>query len=159
MAQVIAIHQSRVNKHLYQEIYKWTLLPFWQARTGLEASEKKLKEEGYLKPPHETREILPLSSQLLPATFAARLAAVRVRNQIAGLRTLEAIRMHAAANGGKLPQQLADISNVPVPISPASGEPLDYRTEDGRAILDIPSAPLPPVNKGWRFVISVSPKS
>ena len=158
LAQVIAIHQSRVNKHLYQEIYKWTLLPFWQARTGLEASEKKLKEEGYLKPPRETREILPLSSQLLPATFAARLAAVRVRNQIAGLRTLEAIRMHAAANGGKLPKRLADISEVPVPMSPASGKPLDYRMEDGRAILDIPSAPLRPASSGWRLVISVSPK-
>ena len=158
MAQVIAIHQSRVHKHVYQEIYKWTLLPYWQARTGRKAAEEKLKQEAYLKPPNETREILPLSTQLLPSTFAARSAAVRLRTRIAGLRTLEAIRMHAAANGGKLPQRLADISDVPVPINPATGKSFEYRVEGRRATLDIPAEPAKPANRGWRLIISVSPK-
>ena len=94
---------------------------------------------------------------MLPSTFAARLAAVRLGNQVAGLRTLEALRMHAAANGGRLPNSLADVSVVPVPISPASGKPLAYRLDGEVAILEVPSAPRRPASGGWRLEISISP--
>ena len=42
--------------------------------------------------------------------------------------------MHAAANGGKLPATLADVTVVPVPLDPVTGKPFDYRLEgdDGR---------------------------
>ena len=47
-----------------------------------------------------------------------------------GFRTVvEAIRMQAAADGGKLPDSLAKVTVVPVPFDPATGKPFDYRRE------------------------------
>ena len=77
-----------------------------------------------------------LASMLLPATGQVRAAVVRVDRDICALRVIEAIRMHAAETKS-LPEKLDDISRVPIPDNPATGEPFPYRVEDGAAILDL----------------------
>ena len=59
----------------------------------------------------------------------------QVDRQMAALTTVEAIRSYAAANGGKLPQHLEDITETPAPANPATGKPFEYRVENGSAIL------------------------
>jgi hypothetical protein len=51
------------------------------------------------------------------------------------LTTVEAIRSYAAANNGELPAQLSDITETPVPLNPATGEPFEYRVDNGTATL------------------------
>ena len=80
--------------------------------------------------------MIPINSLLLPAVTNAVAAGSRSEVMTAANRVIEAIRMHAAANGGKLPQSLAEITVVPVPNHPQFGTPFPYRLEGDKAILE-----------------------
>ncbi|MGC8640079.1 MAG: hypothetical protein ACP5XB_09410 [Isosphaeraceae bacterium] len=56
------------------------------------------------------------------------------------LRVVEAIRLYAAAHEGKLPENLRQITEVPVPDDPATCKPLVYRREGDAAVLALPDA-------------------
>ncbi len=140
VGQVIAIHQSNVYRYTYQEMFKWSLLPFWQAQPKMQRSLDKLRSEGYLKTGADAKEILPIVSLLLPATEAASQAGIRLQRDLAALRVIEAIRMHAAG-GGKFPKSLGEISVVPVPRDPLTGESFVYELKDGKAMLSLTRPP------------------
>ena len=55
--------------------------------------------------------------------------------QLAALTAVEALRSYAAAHDGKLPEKLADVTATPVPENPATGEPFEYRVENGIATI------------------------
>jgi hypothetical protein len=59
----------------------------------------------------------------------------RADRQLAALTAVEAIRSYAAANGGKLPQRLEDVTETPVPLNPATGKPFEYEVQGGEAVL------------------------
>ena len=61
--------------------------------------------------------------------------------RIAALAVLEAIRIYAAGHGGRLPEKLGDVVEVPIPNDPTRDEPFVYRREGEAAILE---SPLPP---------------
>jgi|GEM_PF-119534 len=155
VGQVIAIHQARIYRYMYQEMMKWSNLPYHQALVGLRKSERKLKDEGYLAPAGTGREIIPLAALLLPAVWQAQKASARLDSRITGLQVLEAIRMYAAGHNGKLPDSLADIRDVPVPVNPVTGQPYPYHFAADKAVLEIPAAPGDPARVGWRFEITV----
>ncbi len=50
------------------------------------------------------------------------------------LRSVEAIRLHAASQGQALPRALDEIKLVPVPDDPTTGKPFEYKP-DGRFFL------------------------
>ena len=78
---------------------------------------------------------------LLPATQAAKHAYLRAEQTLDRLKIIEAIRLHAALNDGRLPKTLDEIKEVPVPkIDVMSGKPYPYRTEGNRAIVDYESS-------------------
>jgi hypothetical protein len=155
VGQVIAIHQARIYRYMYQEMMKWSNLPYHQALVGLRKSEEKLKRERYFAPAGQSREIIPLAALLLPGVSQAQRAGARLDSRIRGLQVLEAIRMHAAGHDGKLPETLADIRQVPVPVNPATGQPYPYHFAADKAVLEIPALPGDPVRVGWRFEITV----
>ena len=64
-------------------------------------------------------------------------AAARLDLDLVALRCLEAIRLHAASDSGRLPERLEDITEVPVPHNPLTGQPFRYRAEERYVILDI----------------------
>src|SRR5690606_29899023 len=74
------------------------------------------------------REIVPVAALLLPAVSAVRSASVRLEREMAALQTIEALRMHAARHG-KWPMRLADVTCVPVPKNPATGESFMYELD------------------------------
>jgi hypothetical protein len=69
-----------------------------------------------------------LFADFLPAIIEARRPQGRLEQRIAMLRHVEALRLCAAANGGKLPERLADLP-VPVPADPFTGKPFLYRLD------------------------------
>jgi hypothetical protein len=73
-------------------------------------------------------------ADLLPDVIQARQAQARVEQRIALSRCIEALRMYAAANAGKLPATLADCT-VPVPDDPYTGKPFSYKLEGETAHL------------------------
>ena len=66
------------------------------------------------------------------ATFA------RADRQQAAITAVEALRSYAAAHSGKLPEQLADLTDTPAPDNPMTGRPFDYRVEGATATLSDP---------------------
>jgi hypothetical protein len=98
-----------------------------------------------------------LASLLLPAINKVLLAPIRVERKIAALRCVEALRMYAAAHGGKLPTSLDAVTDVPIPIDPRTGKPFEYRLEGDKAILTGPAqADDPPnVNNTLRYELTI----
>ncbi len=64
--------------------------------------------------------------ELMPNLTRAVETYVRNERQIAALTAVEAIRSYAAANGGKLPTRLSDITDTPAPVTPSSGQTFNY---------------------------------
>lgn len=61
----------------------------------------------------------------------------RLDRHLAALQCIEAIRLYAAAHNGKFPDRLNDITNVIVPVDPATDKPFDYSRTDSRAVLEM----------------------
>jgi hypothetical protein len=64
----------------------------------------------------------------------------RVERQEAALMAVEAIRSHATANGGKLPDKLEEIGETPVLPNPLTGLAFEYRKEGDAAVISDSSA-------------------
>lgn len=63
------------------------------------------------------------------------------QRRVDALRVIEAVRHHAATHGGKLPESLDDIKDVPVPVDPLTGQPFTWKVVDGLGELASPSIP------------------
>jgi hypothetical protein len=115
------------------ELFKWSFLPVSQRSEGFARAEQRvglLESEGRGSP----FEFV----ELLPAVGSVMTAMDRTDRGIALLRTVEAIRLHAALHGGELPNSLDNIDAVPIPTDPMTGRPFIYRLQDGGAVLETP---------------------
>lgn len=135
VAEVVVRYSIRTYDELRDETFKWFLLPYSEAARGMEQTEQFFRTEG------RRREILPVASMLLPAVSMAKFVAAKNDRDIALLRTVEALRMHAAGGEGKLPATLSEVTEVPVPRDPVTGEPFIYRLNGNRAELQAPAPP------------------
>jgi hypothetical protein len=157
VGQVVAIQTARVTRYAYEEMLKWSLLPYEQSLARTRESEEKLRREKILERDLDfSQGSLPLAQLLLPALGAVRHAEARLERDLAGLQAVEAIRWHAAANAGRLPAKWEDVSVVPVPLNPVTGRAFPYRVENSVAILDLPAVGAKLEAK--RFEISIRAK-
>jgi hypothetical protein len=130
--QVVLIHLLDRYDRLGDDTLKWMGLPYWQGRSGLEEVKKEL--DGSLTGPGSF-----LIGSLTPAMLKVYDASTRLDRFFAGLRAVEALRLHAAAHDGKLPEKLSDVRAAPLPIDPATGRGFDeaYQYKDGQAVLEL----------------------
>jgi hypothetical protein len=159
VGQVIAIDEAHTCRYVSDEIRKWTLIPYPEGARRYHAAESALIQSGYMGPPHTGREILPIVSLLLPAIGQVAEAMNRRDTSIAANRVIEAIRMQAAQNGGKLPQSLAEVTVVPVPNNPRTEKPFPYTVQGNTAILEVrreSRAPEPLQPSDYIFEISIA---
>ncbi len=84
-------------------------------------------------------------------------AQVRLERRVALLRAVEALRLHLATSGGRLPDTLAGVTVVPVPDDPATGKPFEYRrTADGAELWFPPfDGKSPSTVNAWKYVLAV----
>lgn len=132
--QVVLIHSLHQYQRLLDDVFKWSSLPYWEARPRLQQAEKQIRMT------RNRLEGMPFID-FLPAIQKVVVAPVRLQRRIAALRCVEAIRLYAAAHDGKLPATLDAISDVSIPIDPMTGKAFTYRVSGERATL---SAPVPP---------------
>jgi hypothetical protein len=137
---------------LYDEMLKAHGLPYWLARPVLEQADQRLKEEVV----RSGSPGMSMAGILMPAIRSVTFAQVRTDRNIAMLRTVEALRLYAAAHGS-LPDKLADVTEVPVPPSPVTGKPFDYRREGDAAVLTDPPADKDPrsITNALRYEITL----
>jgi hypothetical protein len=150
VAQVIALHASRSYRYTYEEMFKWTLLPYPEGRQPMQQTLARLKSEGYLGQPFGEKEVLPIATLLMPSVEAVMLATARLERRQAALETIEAIRMHAAARKGELPDSLEQLAVAPAPKNPFTGRLFDYRCDDRKAVIEERSPGLDPVRASDR---------
>jgi len=153
VAQVVAIHTPRMTQYAFQEAFKLALLPYDEAMRRLPVVAQRLKTDIVTPEAVLSGQAgIPIVSILLPSVQAVLRAEVRQMRDFAALATIEAIRMHAAETG-KLPSSLAEVTVVPVPSNPATGQPFPYKLDPatGTATLDAPQIEAP--QEARRYVI------
>jgi hypothetical protein len=112
------------------------LLPYSKSGRELRQMEKRLTDPVVSNDGMLSAMKKYLVFQSYPAT---RMACTD--RKIASLAILDALRIYAAAHDGRLPEKLADITEVPIPNDPTRDEPFSYHREGDAAILESPSQP------------------
>jgi hypothetical protein len=151
VAQVVLLYTVQLYDELSDDQFKWFFLPAAEAGDGVRRSEDRMRQTFL-----EQKEILPFASVLLPAAAAAKNAETRCQWRINVLRVCEALRLYAAAHDGLWPDQLSDITDVPVPLNPYDGKVFLYQREGDKAIL---SSQKGPTIQPWRYEITLKRKS
>jgi hypothetical protein len=120
-AQVILLDEKRNYEIRRDDRIKLLALPIWELDAMAGGDERATDGDG-------------LFADLLPHVVKLRQTQGQLEQQIALLRLVEALRLHAADHGGKLPARLSDIG-VPLPVDPFTGKPFAYEAEGATAHL------------------------
>jgi hypothetical protein len=156
-AQVALIHTTRVFQHYSQDLLKWFYVPYHQAFENMRSLEKQWELE---RGAGLNRNLVAMPVlMMLPALTRTYSKAALLERNIDALRCIEAIRLHASLNSGKLPESLQAITTVPVPIDPMTGKEFLYKIEAGKAILEGLVPPGEPVRSGFKYIITMNPSS
>ncbi len=134
--QEVMLYRWRQFEVICDDYFKWLMLPDNEVADGFSRS------YGVMRATELEGKDAPFTS-LLPAVQAASYARYRTMRFTNMLRIVEALRMYAAEHG-RWPERLADITSVPVPVDPFSKKPFQYSVKDGVATIDPPAdAELP----------------
>ncbi len=147
-AEVLLRYLVSYYHELRDEVFKLIYLPFPPRLAMHDEADQRMKaatdtEAGWL------------ARWLLPAVRNVQMADVRMLRRLAILQAIEALRMHAAANDGKLPEKLDQIKVVPVPDDPGTGKPFEYRLEGPIATLISRIAGTVPKQTAIRYRVTV----
>ena len=130
--QVVCIHAMREYKKVRDAGFKWVSLPDWQARPELQRVQLEMMARRANSGPEPFLDLIAPGLQVCKAVW-------RIERRIAALRIIEAIRLYAAANDGRLPARLADIHIVPVPDDPTTGKAFIYSVQGDHFTLTGPA--------------------
>ncbi len=128
-AQVVLLDVVRDYTRLANEFEKSLYVAPHQIPAVARQAEHRLAEQA-----GPTRMGQVLANMLLPAIQNVRQAQMRVDWQRRALMALEALRMYAAEHG-RFPQSLDDVTQAPVPLDPLTQQPFEYEWNDGTAII------------------------
>jgi hypothetical protein len=120
-AQQIILLDEKLEYLIHRdESLKLMALPYWDVDKVVAAAPKETR----------TEYLFPLWAAVLKIWQREAL----LDQRLALLRCVEALRMYAAENGGKLPAQLAELK-APVPVDPVTGKPFPYELNGATATL------------------------
>jgi len=137
-AQAVLIYQKLEYMEMLDNMFKWFAFPYHQSRPHIEQAQKKCLDEH-----HRDKAIKAnVFTILIPALYRVAFLQARLDRHIALLGTVEAIRMYAADHSGQLPGSLDEITTMPIPFDPVTGEDFIYsRTDSRHARLEAPVSP------------------
>jgi hypothetical protein len=147
-AQVLLLFMMGTYQEDRDDWYRASYLPYPQARPTFDDSINRLHEatnsEGHLP----ARLLLPALNKVMSHQIA-------VERHLAALRAIEALRMYAAANAGHLPEKLDDVTEVPIPNDPGTGQPFAYHSDGDKATLmsRIPGDPMPNYDQRYQLTL------
>jgi hypothetical protein len=117
--QAILVDEKRDYEIQRDERIKLLAVPLWQIDPSVAGNERASDTGG-------------LFADLLPHIIKLRRTQGKLEQQIAILRHVEALRLHAATHDGKFPAKPSDVS-VPLPIDPVTGQPFVYNIDGATA--------------------------
>ena len=121
-AQAVLVRSASLYRELWDDQVALFSLSGPPALAGQEALSAK---SARAVKDHPNDPTLAVFSLVLPAAAKVRHAHTRTERRVALFCACEAVRLHAATHGGKLPATLADTS-VPVPNDPSTAKPFGY---------------------------------
>jgi hypothetical protein len=147
-AQVLLLFMVGTYQEQRDAWFVATHLSYSQARPLLAANIKRLKDAPSSEANVPARVVLPGLDRVM-----ARQAALE--RDLAALRVIEALRLHAAAHDGKLPAKLDEVTEVPLPNDPGTGRSFDYHLDGATATLisQVPDDPFP--RNGIRYRVTI----
>jgi hypothetical protein len=151
VVQTVLLAWWKQFQFVRDDCFKWLSLPDDERRAYIQRSDDAVKAAAIAGQG-------ALFTDLLPALQAATNAQFRGRRLTDLLRIVEALRMYAADHG-RWPQKLEDITEVSVPIDPWTQKPFEYSVKDGVASVQAPANP-PMAGGQWanaRYELSLRP--
>jgi len=149
---VILLDQHHEFRAVRDLSFKWTYVPYAQAREGLKQADQEISRlYRYNDGSHLANPFV----NSLPATRRICFLDARLARDIAMLRCVEAIRTYAADHDGKLPGSLAEIAAVPIPADPLNGRAFHYELTGGKAIIESAIPPDGGPKDGLRYEITL----
>jgi hypothetical protein len=122
--QVILLDEKLDYEIQRDEGLKLMALPYWEAEKFRAAAPKGGRRQS----------LFASSTPNFLGAIPLRQAQARLDQRLALLRCIEALRIHAAENDGKLPAKLSDV-NLPLPVDPITGKPFPYQLDSDTATL------------------------
>jgi hypothetical protein len=147
-SRVLLLWIVRYARELFDDQYKSAYLPYAEARSASNAAAQRLNSA----PDTEGRRF---GTIFLAAVSKVIDAQARLERSLAALRVIEAIRMHAAGNGGQLPNRLDQVTEVPVPDDPGTGKPFEYVRDGATATLSSRIAGESLARTGIRYKLTI----
>ena len=147
--QVIAQYMVLSYRELADEVFKWHSLPYWVSREPMRKADATLRQEL-------ARHRANILLQFLPALTTVRYRSILPDRVAASLQTVEALRAYAAANDGQLPVTLADLTDTPAPLDPATGQPFGYELRGSTAVIDVSAPHGERMELGWKFEVTIA---
>jgi hypothetical protein len=144
--EVVIVAALQAYNEYRDRMLKWLYVPYWEARAGMEDAERSLAKDGC------NRHFI-LLLMLLPRVEAIHMGSARNDRSIALLRTIEGLRLHAAAHGGELAATLSAVNVVPLPLDPMTGQRFLYEKSGQTAVLVLPGRS--PQDSGVRVEITM----
>jgi hypothetical protein len=148
--QVVCIDLLREFVKARDDMFKWAALPYSEGAPRLHALEQTLRGR------YQSLAQAPFLREFMPSLRVVQ-EAWRVERHIALLRTIEAIRLHAAANKGRPPATLAEIQLVPVPNDPITGKSFIYSTQANQFTLTGPAPQGADATYSLRYDVTLAP--
>jgi hypothetical protein len=150
-SQAVALRAIAAYRAFTDDQTKCFSLPYPEARAELARVRQRADK---LKTSDTITAVFVLT---LPAVEKVFEAHARTARRIAALRTIEAVRLHAAASGGALPKALADITLVPVPDDPCTLKPFEYVVTDSTFALTgpPPTGERPTLSNSVRYAVTL----
>ena len=127
-AQVLLLYLRDLFYEYRDDTYKASYLPYTEATRIFDEAEARRKAA----PDTEAKRFADI---WLPAIGKVERSQARLDRKIAALRVIEALRLHAAAHDGALPDKLNEVTLVPVPNDPGTGKAFEYQRKGEEATL------------------------
>jgi hypothetical protein len=142
--EVLGRYVAGQYQTVFDEMAKWTALPFWQAAAGMQSVEQELRRRpmtgagraDLMQGPAAGATLLLMSA--IPSMASAAYSQATLDRQIAALQTVEALRHYAATHEGKLPANLGELTETPAPTDPMTGKSFAYHVDGNTIKLDSP---------------------
>ncbi|HLW67295.1 MAG TPA: hypothetical protein VKS79_18415 [Gemmataceae bacterium] len=133
--QVFLLHAMEEFREARDDLFKWMVLPFAEGQAAVKQAERQFKKR------FEQGASLNVLLQMLPAVEKVYIANLRCDRRFAILRAVEAVRLYAANHNGHLPKGWNDVTEVPVPLDPATDKLFEYTVNGNKVSIFAPKAP------------------
>ncbi|WP_145108256.1 hypothetical protein [Botrimarina mediterranea] len=139
VGKVLSLYSNRIMQMRADRYLKAYLAPY-SASKPLDKEAQDYHDANVLFSDGPDREVLPFGIGMLFTVRTVRSSEVRAARDLAALRVIEALRMHAARNDSRWPDTLDDVTCVPVPLNPATDKPFLYHRDGKTAVLELPAS-------------------